>query len=57
MNENKQPTYKYEQKRLTHPEVPMDKRQQEIIECLTKNDNAIIVGETGSGKTTRVGKG
>ena len=54
MNENKQPTYKYEQKRLTHPEVPMDKRQQEIIECLTKNDNAIIVGETGSGKTTRI---
>lgn len=35
-------------------EVPMDAFKEDIIECVRKRESSIIIGETGSGKTTRV---
>lgn len=37
-----------------YPPVPMDERRAEVVECLKQNPNAVIIGETGSGKTTRI---
>ena len=37
-----------------YPETPMDLHRPEIIECLKNSHSAVIVGETGSGKTTRI---
>lgn len=36
------------------PLVPMDTYRGEIEELVEKNDSGIIIGETGSGKTTRI---
>lgn len=36
------------------PDVPMDAYQDEVIECIRQNENSIIIGETGSGKSTRI---
>lgn len=37
-----------------YPEVPMDKAKPEIIETVRNNPAFIAIGETGSGKTTRI---
>jgi len=34
--------------------LPMDERRQEVVECVRNNNNAVIIGETGSGKSTRI---
>lgn len=36
------------------PHVLMDEYKQEVIESIKKNASAVIIGETGSGKTTRI---
>ena len=35
-------------------DVPIKKHEQQIKETVTRNQTTIIIGETGSGKTTRV---
>jgi HrpA-like RNA helicase len=37
-----------------HPRVPMDDYEKQIIEYIKDNESSIIIGETGSGKTTRI---
>jgi ATP-dependent helicase HrpA len=37
-----------------YPPVPMDEHRAEVVECVRRNSNAVIIGETGSGKTTRI---
>ncbi|MFA5020936.1 MAG: ATP-dependent RNA helicase [Patescibacteria group bacterium] len=39
---------------LASSDLPMDNYRQEIIETIDQNDSSVIIGETGSGKTTRV---
>ncbi len=36
------------------PRVPMDERREDIERLLHEHDNGVIIGETGSGKTTRI---
>lgn len=33
---------------------PMDEYRAEVVECVRNNENAVVIGETGSGKTTRI---
>ncbi|MBI5222348.1 MAG: DEAD/DEAH box helicase [Candidatus Magasanikbacteria bacterium] len=40
--------------RMNYPPVPMDECRAEVVECVRNNQNAVIIGETGSGKTTRI---
>jgi HrpA-like RNA helicase len=40
--------------KLDNPEVPMDEYRTEVVECIEHNQNSVIIGETGSGKTTRI---
>ena len=40
--------------KMDFPQVPMDEHRQEVVECVRNNQNAVIIGETGSGKTTRI---
>lgn len=35
-------------------EVPMDQFRSEVVEGIKENPSAVIIGETGSGKTTRI---
>lgn len=37
-----------------HQELPIDAHRESILEAIKSNPSVIIVGETGSGKTTRV---
>ena len=46
--------FEHKEKREDYPEVPMDAHEQEIREMIRENSSAVIVGETGSGKTTRI---
>jgi HrpA-like RNA helicase len=39
---------------ITENQVPMDLYREEVVDCIQNNTNSIIIGETGSGKTTRV---
>jgi HrpA-like RNA helicase len=43
-----------EQKRADYPAVPMDEYRGEVVECVRTHEDAVIIGETGSGKTTRI---
>jgi len=36
------------------PKVPMDEYREEVVECVKGNPSSVIIGETGSGKTTRI---
>lgn len=40
--------------KMDFPQVPMDEHRAEVVECVRNNQNAVIIGETGSGKTTRI---
>ncbi|PJA89710.1 MAG: hypothetical protein CO137_02765 [Candidatus Magasanikbacteria bacterium CG_4_9_14_3_um_filter_32_9] len=40
--------------KIDFPQVPMDEHRAEVVECIQNNQNAVIIGETGSGKTTRI---
>lgn len=40
--------------KMDFPQVPMDEHRAEVVECVRKSQNAVIIGETGSGKTTRI---
>ncbi len=37
-----------------YPTVPMDEYRGEVVECIRSHEDAVIIGETGSGKTTRI---
>uniref|UniRef100_A0A914D2Y9 RNA helicase n=1 Tax=Acrobeloides nanus TaxID=290746 RepID=A0A914D2Y9_9BILA len=39
---------------LERPELPIDAVSSQLVEILAKNDTSIIIGETGSGKSTQV---
>lgn len=39
-----------------YPDLPVSRHRQEIVETLRKNQVVVIVGETGSGKTTQLPK-
>ncbi len=41
---------------FTYPNLPIAQRREEIIAALKKNQVLIVVGETGSGKTTQLPK-
>lgn len=41
-------------RRTDRPTLPMDEHRQEVVECVRGNASAVIIGETGSGKTTRI---
>ncbi len=43
-----------ESSRMKIPKFPMDEHRAEVVECVRHNQNAVIIGETGSGKTTRI---
>lgn len=45
---------KSQPERLPARELPMDEYRSEVIEAIDNNDCSIIIGETGSGKTTRI---
>ncbi|MBU1131869.1 ATP-dependent RNA helicase [Patescibacteria group bacterium] len=47
-------TYRRANTRMNFPPVPMDEYRSEVVECVRDNANAVIIGETGSGKTTRI---
>jgi HrpA-like RNA helicase len=36
------------------PQMPMDEYRAEVVESVEHHPNAVIIGETGSGKTTRI---
>ncbi len=36
------------------PRVPMDEYRTEVVECIEHNQSSVVIGETGSGKTTRI---
>ena len=40
--------------KMDFPQVPMDAHRAKVVECIRDNENAVIIGETGSGKTTRI---
>lgn len=40
--------------KIDSPKVPMDEYRAEVVECVLNNQSAVIIGETGSGKTTRI---
>ena len=41
---------------ITYPDLPVSQRREEIIKTLTDNQVIVIVGDTGSGKTTQLPK-
>ncbi|MCY4045569.1 MAG: ATP-dependent RNA helicase HrpA [Cellvibrionales bacterium] len=41
---------------ITYPDLPVSQRQDEIKQALIDNQVVIVAGETGSGKTTQLGK-
>ncbi len=43
-----------ERESVDEPGLPIDRHRQEIEELISQNDSAIVIGETGSGKTTRI---
>jgi HrpA-like RNA helicase len=40
--------------KFDNPQVPMDEYRTEVVETIKDNQNSVIIGETGSGKTTRI---
>ena len=44
------------QPRFNYPDLPISRRRREIAEALRKNRVVVVVGETGSGKTTQLPK-
>ncbi len=43
-------------RQFTYPDLPIAQRREEIMNALRKNQVLIVVGETGSGKTTQLPK-
>ena len=41
---------------IKYPDLPVAKRRDEIIDAMRKHQVVIVVGETGSGKTTQLPK-
>ena len=42
--------------RFSYPDLPISRRRREIAEALRNNRVVVVVGETGSGKTTQLPK-
>lgn len=42
------------EKESLRTELPIEKYREQIIEHIQRNENSVIIGETGSGKTTRI---
>ena len=42
--------------KITYPELPVSSRKEEIIEAMRSAQVVVVVGETGSGKTTQLPK-
>lgn len=42
--------------KITYPELPVSLRRDEVIEAIRHNQVIVVVGETGSGKTTQLPK-
>ncbi|MBR3945232.1 MAG: DEAD/DEAH box helicase, partial [Akkermansia sp.] len=45
-----------EQPHFSYPDLPISRRRREIADALRKNRVVVVVGETGSGKTTQLPK-
>ncbi len=41
-------------KKINLPHVPMDDYKEKVLETVRANDQCVVIGETGSGKTTRI---
>lgn len=42
--------------KITYPELPVSARKEEILEAMRSSQVVVVVGETGSGKTTQLPK-
>jgi ATP-dependent helicase HrpA len=42
--------------KITYPELPVSSRREEVMEAMRKSQVVVVVGETGSGKTTQLPK-
>src|SRR3954463_14337600 len=43
-----------EDKTVGNSELPISEHRQEIVESIKSSDRSIVIGETGSGKTTQI---
>jgi len=41
---------------ITYPDLPVARRRDEILEAMRSSQVVVVVGETGSGKTTQLPK-
>ena len=41
---------------ITYPDLPVSRRREEILEAMRASQVVVVVGETGSGKTTQLPK-
>ena len=41
---------------MTYPDLPVSRRREEILEAMRESQVVVVVGETGSGKTTQLPK-
>ncbi|MGE9269080.1 MAG: DEAD/DEAH box helicase, partial [Verrucomicrobiales bacterium] len=48
--------YRLRPVKLTYPDLPVARRREEILEAMRKSRVVVVVGETGSGKTTQLPK-
>ncbi len=42
--------------KITYPDLPVSRRREEILEAMRSSQVVVVVGETGSGKTTQLPK-